>query len=102
MVTPPPKPLAATNRGKAAGTPEPMLDLLPQTDYELPPLDLLQLPDPSAKPSMLDEDALQQNAVMLEGVLGDFGVRGEIQKVHPAPSSPCTSWSRPPAPNRPA
>ena len=62
-----------------------MLDLVPQTDYELPPLDLLQLPDPSAKPSMLDEDALQQNAVMLEGVLGDFGVRGEIQKVHPGP-----------------
>ena len=62
-----------------------MLDLVPQTDYELPPLDLLQLPDPSAKPSMLDEDALQQNAVMLEGVLGDFGVRGEIQKVQPGP-----------------
>jgi DNA segregation ATPase FtsK/SpoIIIE, S-DNA-T family len=82
VVTPTPKPAAPPSRGKA---PEPMLDLLPQTDYELPPLDLLQLPDPSAKPSMLDEDALQQNAVMLEGVLGDFGVRGEIQKVHPGP-----------------
>jgi S-DNA-T family DNA segregation ATPase FtsK/SpoIIIE len=84
VVTPAPKPMTTPPRGKAAGTAEP-LDLLPPTDYELPPLDLLQLPDPSAKPSMLDEDALQQNAVMLEGVLADFGVRGEIQKVHPGP-----------------
>jgi len=84
VVTPILKPASPpSNRG--AGTREPMLDLVPQTDYELPPLDLLQLPDPSAKPSMLDEDALQQNAVMLEGVLADFGVRGEIQKVHPGP-----------------
>ncbi|KJB92695.1 cell division protein FtsK, partial [Skermanella aerolata KACC 11604] len=85
VVAPAPKPVASPSpspRGKAA---EPMLDLHNPTDYELPPLDLLQLPDPSAKPSMLDEDALQQNAVMLEGVLADFGVRGEIQKVHPGP-----------------
>jgi DNA segregation ATPase FtsK/SpoIIIE, S-DNA-T family len=84
VVTPIPKP-ASPPSNRSAGTREPMLDLVPQTDYELPPLDLLQLPDPSAKPSMLDEDALQQNAVMLEGVLGDFGVRGEIAKVHPGP-----------------
>ncbi|UEM21447.1 DNA translocase FtsK 4TM domain-containing protein [Skermanella mucosa] len=83
VVKPPsgPKPAA----GKASGQREPMLELLPETDYELPPLDLLQEPDPSAKPSTLDDDALRQNAVMLEGVLGDFGVRGEIQKVHPGP-----------------
>ncbi|QQP92250.1 DNA translocase FtsK [Skermanella sp. TT6] len=79
--TPGPKPVA----GKPSGQREPMLELFPETDYELPPLDLLQEPDPSAKPSTLDDDALRQNAVMLEGVLGDFGVRGEIQKVHPGP-----------------
>ncbi|UEM03972.1 DNA translocase FtsK 4TM domain-containing protein [Skermanella rosea] len=83
VVKPPsgPKPVA----GKPSGQREPMLELFPETDYELPPLDLLQEPDPSAKPSTLDDDALRQNAVMLEGVLGDFGVRGEIQKVHPGP-----------------
>ncbi|MCX8231206.1 MAG: DNA translocase FtsK, partial [Alphaproteobacteria bacterium] len=33
----------------------------------------------------ISEDALEQNARMLEGVLEDFGVRGEITKVHPGP-----------------
>jgi len=53
--------------------------------YELPPLDLLQSPPPGARGEQLDETALQRNAGQLEGVLGDFGVRGEVQKVHPGP-----------------
>ncbi|CAO3415731.1 DNA translocase FtsK [Azospirillum doebereinerae] len=53
--------------------------------YELPPLDLLQPPPPGARGEQLDENALQRNAGQLEGVLGDFGVRGEVQKVHPGP-----------------
>ncbi|MCM8738437.1 DNA translocase FtsK 4TM domain-containing protein [Azospirillum sp. A1-3] len=53
--------------------------------YELPPLDLLQMPPTGIRGEQLDEAALQRNASQLEGVLGDFGVRGEIQKVHPGP-----------------
>ena len=53
--------------------------------YELPPLDLLQVPPAGIRGEQLDETALQRNAGQLEGVLGDFGVRGEIQKVHPGP-----------------
>ncbi|MBP2297567.1 DNA translocase FtsK [Azospirillum picis] len=53
--------------------------------YELPPLDLLQLPPSGVRGEQLDEKALQRNAGQLEGVLGDFGVRGEVQKVHPGP-----------------
>ncbi|PWC33951.1 cell division protein FtsK [Azospirillum sp. TSO35-2] len=53
--------------------------------YELPPLDLLQTPPTGIRGEQLDEAALQRNASQLEGVLGDFGVRGEIQKVHPGP-----------------
>ncbi|BAI75900.1 DNA segregation ATPase FtsK/SpoIIIE, S-DNA- (plasmid) [Azospirillum sp. B510] len=53
--------------------------------YELPPLDLLQMPPTGIRGEQLDEAALQRNAGQLEGVLGDFGVRGEIQKVHPGP-----------------
>ncbi|AWK86074.1 cell division protein FtsK [Azospirillum thermophilum] len=53
--------------------------------YELPPLDLLQTPPPGARGEQLDEEALRRNATTLEGVLSDFGVRGEVQKVHPGP-----------------
>ncbi|PWC88590.1 cell division protein FtsK [Azospirillum sp. TSH100] len=53
--------------------------------YELPPLDLLQMPPTGIRGEQLDEAALQRNAGQLEGVLSDFGVRGEIQKVHPGP-----------------
>ena len=45
----------------------------------------LTRPDPSKRPQTLSEEALQRNAAMLESVLGDFGVRGEIVKVNPGP-----------------
>jgi S-DNA-T family DNA segregation ATPase FtsK/SpoIIIE len=55
-------------------------------------LDLYTLPSPSllneAKKlvgPVMSSDALEQNARMLEGVLEDFGVRGEIVNVRPGP-----------------
>ncbi|MGQ9366382.1 DNA translocase FtsK 4TM domain-containing protein, partial [Azospirillum sp. A39] len=56
-----------------------------EADYELPPLDLLQLPGTAGRGDRLDEETLRSNAEKLEGVLADFGVRGEVQKVHPGP-----------------
>ena len=53
--------------------------------YELPPLDLLQVVPTGSRGEKVDEAALRENAVKLEGVLSDFGVRGEVQKVHPGP-----------------
>ncbi|WP_207455621.1 DNA translocase FtsK [Azospirillum sp. SYSU D00513] len=53
--------------------------------YELPPLDLLQLPPAGSRGEQVDESVLRRNAESLEGVLSDFGVRGEVQKVHPGP-----------------
>ena len=53
--------------------------------YELPPLALLAPLDPSAAGPALGRDALEKNARLLETVLDDFGVRGEIIKVHPGP-----------------
>ncbi|WP_189052587.1 DNA translocase FtsK [Aliidongia dinghuensis] len=61
------------------------LDLEPQAQYDLPPLDLLAevpLARGLAGPS---EEALQQNALLLLNVLEDFGVKGEIVKVRPGP-----------------
>jgi DNA segregation ATPase FtsK/SpoIIIE, S-DNA-T family len=54
-------------------------------DYELPPLRLLEEPKTGGKVPGLSADALEQNARILEGVLEDFGVRGEIIEVRPGP-----------------
>ena len=53
--------------------------------YELPPLEALdELPN-NSEPSSQDEEALAENARLLESVLEDFGVRGRIVKVRPGP-----------------
>jgi len=52
--------------------------------YELPPLALLALPPEQGVPK-LSQDALAQNAKMLETVLEDFGVNGQVVKVRPGP-----------------
>ncbi|QDG75313.1 DNA translocase FtsK [Labrenzia sp. PHM005] len=54
-------------------------------DYELPPLRLLAEAKAGGKVPGLSADALEQNARILEGVLEDFGVRGEIIEVRPGP-----------------
>ncbi|GAA0785112.1 DNA translocase FtsK [Roseibium denhamense] len=54
-------------------------------EYEMPPLRLLAEPKAAGKVPGLSEDALEQNARILEGVLEDFGVRGEIIEVRPGP-----------------
>ena len=53
-------------------------------DWVLPSLNLLQ-EIPQQGDEQLDERALQNNAVMLGQILGDFKVEGEIVKVHPGP-----------------
>ena len=59
--------------------------LLPQGGFQLPAVHLLKEPKAIAKNDSLSQDALEQNARMLEGVLEDFGVRGEIIHVRPGP-----------------
>ncbi|WP_247873279.1 DNA translocase FtsK 4TM domain-containing protein, partial [Azospirillum sp. TSH64] len=84
----PPKSAAPETKGDKSDPRQPRLPLGEEEGppgYELPPLDLLQVPPTGIRGEQLDEAALQRNASQLEGVLGDFGVRGEIQKVHPGP-----------------
>ncbi len=52
--------------------------------FELPPLGLLESPDSVQKLHQSDE-ALEENARMLETVLDDYGVKGEIIAVRPGP-----------------
>jgi len=69
---------------RSAAERQPTLDLVPSEDYELPPLSLLAPPKVRQGETISDE-ALQQNARILEGVLEDFGIRGEIIEVRPGP-----------------
>jgi DNA segregation ATPase FtsK/SpoIIIE, S-DNA-T family len=52
--------------------------------YELPGIDLLKAPPPPAN-TTLDKAALERNARLLESLLGDFAVKGEIVEVRPGP-----------------
>lgn len=56
----------------------------PDVPYEAPSLRLLQ-PAPSRKGRGVSDEVLQENARELEGVLQDFGVKGEITNVRPGP-----------------
>ena len=54
-------------------------------DFTLPALNLLAEPKKSNRGADLSDEQLEQNARALEGVLEDFGVRGQIVKVRPGP-----------------
>ncbi|MBJ6132793.1 DNA translocase FtsK [Ochrobactrum sp. Q0168] len=53
--------------------------------FEMPSLHFLAEPKLVQRDPALSKDALEQNARLLEGVLEDFGVRGEIINVKPGP-----------------
>ena len=53
--------------------------------FELPPIDLLSPPKARSRDDSLSPEMLQENARLLEGVLDDFGVKGEIIEVRPGP-----------------
>ncbi|MEE8535569.1 MAG: DNA translocase FtsK 4TM domain-containing protein, partial [Kiloniellales bacterium] len=80
--------LVAPRGGKprrAAAARQRSLDLASGDDYRIPPLNLLHLPSAAEQSGRVDEDALSKNARLLETVLQDFGVSGEIVKVRPGP-----------------
>ncbi|MGE5548169.1 MAG: DNA translocase FtsK 4TM domain-containing protein [Solirubrobacterales bacterium] len=52
--------------------------------YDLPPLTLLAMPQNQGL-AHVNQDALAQNAKLLESVLEDFGVNGKVVKVRPGP-----------------
>ena len=62
-------------------------DLMPlpvSVGYELPSEDLLQMP-PEGQGFYMSQERMEQNADLLESVLEDFGVKGEIIHVRPGP-----------------
>jgi DNA segregation ATPase FtsK/SpoIIIE, S-DNA-T family len=51
--------------------------------FRLPELSMLAKPKPRA--TSFDEEALRQNARVLESVLAEFGVRGQVDQIRPGP-----------------
>jgi S-DNA-T family DNA segregation ATPase FtsK/SpoIIIE len=51
--------------------------------FKLPELSMLAKPKPRA--AQFDEAALRQNAQLLESVLAEFGVRGQVDQIRPGP-----------------
>jgi DNA segregation ATPase FtsK/SpoIIIE, S-DNA-T family len=56
----------------------------PRSEWVMPSITMLTEPKKSGG-AKISQDALEQNARLLEGVLDDFGVKGEIVNVRPGP-----------------
>ena len=77
------KPMQPSTRAKAEA--QPTLKFADSKEaFELPPLNLLESPSTVQRHHLSDE-ALEANARMLEAVLDDYGVKGEIVSVRPGP-----------------
>jgi S-DNA-T family DNA segregation ATPase FtsK/SpoIIIE len=83
LVATPRQPSKPGKRARSAA--QGRLDLGATGAYETPALSLLDLPKDASRNDSLNRDALEKNARLLESVLEDFGVRGEIVKVRPGP-----------------
>jgi DNA segregation ATPase FtsK/SpoIIIE, S-DNA-T family len=53
--------------------------------FDLPPHDMLARPISNTAVQRINEESLEKNARLVETVLDDFGVKGEIVKVRPGP-----------------
>ena len=78
------KTVAPSKQAQAEAQPALQFEERPQVEYEHPPLSLLASPD-EVKRHHLSDEALEENARMLETVLDDYGVKGEIVSVRPGP-----------------
>ncbi|MBB4568510.1 DNA translocase FtsK [Rhizobium leucaenae] len=84
LIDPPPSQITP-RRANALALPE-WRPIAPsgEGEYELPPRELLQ--EPVARTGVImTQETLEQNAGLLESVLEDFGVKGEIIHVRPGP-----------------
>ncbi|MCT8158470.1 DNA translocase FtsK [Pseudoruegeria sp. SHC-113] len=80
----PRKPVQPSRQAQAEAQPALQLEPKSHPAYELPPLSLLRSPGTIQRHHLSDE-ALEENARMLENVLDDYGVKGEIVSVRPGP-----------------
>ena len=78
--------LKGAAKGKRATSAEQgCLALSKNEGFQLPPLNLLEAPSEKQCSEETDKEALSKNAQLLESVLDDFGIKGDIVKVRPGP-----------------
>jgi DNA segregation ATPase FtsK/SpoIIIE, S-DNA-T family len=71
---------------KSVAKAKPILKKKPAADsFELPELELLSEPKKIGRMPEISRETLEENARQLEGVLDDFGVKGQIVSVKPGP-----------------
>ncbi|RWK58012.1 DNA translocase FtsK [Mesorhizobium sp.] len=80
VAAPAPRPVPGARVQREAQT-----SLIGSEQFEMPSLHFLSEPKNVVRDASLSKDALEQNARLLEGVLEDFGVKGEIIHVRPGP-----------------
>jgi len=80
---PPKKPVQPSRQAQAEAQPQLQFDES-AVQYETPPLSLLASPSEVVR-HVLSDEALAENARMLENVLDDYGVKGDIVSVRPGP-----------------
>jgi S-DNA-T family DNA segregation ATPase FtsK/SpoIIIE len=83
-VAEPPRPIAAAMARGGKRPPAAQQSLALGDNYQLPALDLLAAAPAKGK-SQIDRAGLERNARLLESVLEDFHVRGDIVEVRPGP-----------------
>ena len=79
-----PRSVSKSAPARREGDPEPGVDPESPGQWSTPPLSLLQNPSSIVR-HHLPSNALEENARMLETVLDDYGVRGEITSIRPGP-----------------
>jgi S-DNA-T family DNA segregation ATPase FtsK/SpoIIIE len=79
------EPRKARESKRAVDEKQTALEFTADPRFSLPHLSLLVEPPPGSKEDKINEDALEQNARLLESVLDDFGVQGKIVQVRPGP-----------------
>ncbi|OCX59842.1 cell division protein FtsK [Thioclava sp. SK-1] len=84
VMAPVKKPIAPSKQAIEEQQPKLAFEPKPKLAYEMPPLNLLTNPASITRHQLADE-ALEENARMLENVLDDYGVKGEIVSVRPGP-----------------
>ncbi|MFV2054209.1 DNA translocase FtsK 4TM domain-containing protein [Aliiroseovarius sp. YM-037] len=84
VINPPRKPVQPSRQARAEAQPALQFEDRKAPAYEHPPLSLLTNPVQIERHHLSDE-ALEENARMLESVLDDYGVKGEIVSVRPGP-----------------
>ncbi|WP_282603778.1 DNA translocase FtsK [Paracoccus sp. PARArs4] len=81
---PAPRPAAAPKAAPRRADPAPLVMDQNGPAYERPPLALLSAPVPGDQ-LQIPQEQLMENARMLEAVLDDYGVKGQITEVRPGP-----------------